>query len=62
MLSSIHTAETYWTFRSIHTLDAVSGKFIPYDSVRNQTPDIPDLNEENEIYIFLWSYNVCLFL
>jgi len=40
-------------------LDAVSGEFISYDIIRSQTPDIPDLNEENEIYIFLWSYSVC---
>jgi len=33
-------------------LDAVSGKFISYESVRSQTPGIPDLNEENKIYIF----------
>jgi hypothetical protein len=42
----------YWTFRSVHMLDAVSGKFISYESVRSQTPGIPDLNEENKIYIF----------
>jgi hypothetical protein len=49
----------YWTFRSIELLDAVDGKFIPYNSVRSQNPGVPHLTEEMEIYIFLWSYSMC---